>query len=57
VGYGSRSFAKAVHLGIIFPMFIAVALAFIADIDSPRHGIMRVEPENLRSLAASLPAA
>jgi hypothetical protein len=57
VGYGSRSFAKAVHLGIIFPLFIAVALAFIADIDSPRHGIIRVHPQNLMSLAASLPAS
>jgi hypothetical protein len=55
VGYGSRSLAKAVHLGGIFPLFIAVSLALIADIASPRHGMVRVAPQNLMSLAASLP--
>jgi len=55
VGYGSRSLAKAVHLGTIFPLFIAVALAFVADIASPRHGMIRVQPQNLQALAASLP--
>jgi hypothetical protein len=54
VGYGSRSLASARTLVLIFPLFVAVALAFIADIDSPRHGMIRVHPQNLISLAASL---
>ena len=29
---------------------------FIADLDAPRHGIIRVRPQNLDSLAASLKA-
>ncbi|HYD04858.1 MAG TPA: hypothetical protein VEC60_03990 [Reyranella sp.] len=56
MGYGARSFAKALHLALIFPLFIAIALAFIADIDSPRHGIIRVQPQNLMTLAKSFPA-
>jgi hypothetical protein len=56
LGYGSRSFARASRLLLIFPLFIAVALAFVADIDSPRHGVIRVHPQNLISLAGSLPA-
>lgn len=56
VGYGSRSFVAARRLLFIFPVFIAIALAFIADIDAPRHGIIRVSPQNLKSLASSLPA-
>jgi hypothetical protein len=56
LGYGSRSFARASRLLLIFPLFIAVALAFVADIDSPRHGVIRVVPQNLISLAGSLPA-
>ena len=36
---------------------IGIAFAFIADIDSPRHGIIRVHPQNLISLAGSLPVS
>jgi len=57
VGYGSRSASTASRLLYIFPLFISVALAFIADIDCPRHGIIRVHPQNLISLAGSLPAS
>ncbi len=57
VGYGSRSASTASRLLYIFPLFISVALAFIGDIDSPRHGVIRVQPQNLISLAASLPGS
>jgi len=57
VGYGSHSFRAAKRLLFIFPVFIAIALAFIADIDAPRHGIIRVSPQNLKSLAISLRAS
>lgn len=57
VGYGSRTFATAIRLLFILPVFIAISFAFIADIDSPRHGIIRVNPQNLISLAGSLPAS
>lgn len=55
VGYGSRSRATERRLLFIFPAFIGIAFAFVADIDAPRHGIIRVSPQNLMSLASSLP--
>jgi len=52
VGYAAqgRSFW---HL-FILPIVLAISLFLIADIDSPRRGIIRVQPENLQSLATSL---
>jgi hypothetical protein len=46
VGYGSRS--DQPHF------LLLLALPFIADIDSPRGGVIRVRPENLISLSQSL---
>jgi hypothetical protein len=54
VGYGSRSVTAGSRLLPILPLLISVAFMFIADIDSPRHGIIRVKPQNLISLAESL---
>ncbi|MEO7200264.1 MAG: hypothetical protein ABIY56_08620 [Dokdonella sp.] len=54
VGYGSRSLAGGLRLLPILPTLVATALMFIADIDAPRHGIIRVQPQNLMSLADSL---
>jgi hypothetical protein len=56
-GYGAHSIVAAKRLLFIFPLFIAVTLGFIADIDSPRHGVIRVQPQNLISLQGSLPAS
>jgi hypothetical protein len=57
VGYGARSLATERRLLFIFPAFIGIAFAFVADIDAPRHGIIRVSPQNLMSLANSLPSS
>lgn len=54
VGYGSRSIVAGLRLLPILPVLVAIALMFIADIDAPRHGIIRVYPQNLISLAESL---
>jgi hypothetical protein len=54
VGYGSRSGTAGSRLLPILPLLVAIALMFIADIDAPRHGIIRVRPQNLISLADSL---
>ena len=32
---------------LIFPLLVAIAFFLIADIDSPRHGVIRVAPQNL----------
>jgi hypothetical protein len=36
------------------PGMLAVVFFFLSDIDSPRHGLIRVIPQNLVSLAASM---
>jgi hypothetical protein len=54
VGYGSRSATAGSRLLPILPLLVSIAFMFIADIDAPRHGIIRVKPLNLISLAESL---
>jgi hypothetical protein len=50
VGFGARNFKKNIALFMIFPFVIAVSFFLIADIDSPRGGIIRIEPRNLITL-------
>ena len=38
----------------VLPFLLAVAFFLIADIDSPRRGVIRVRPQNLISLSESL---
>jgi len=40
---------------LILPVTVAISFFLIADIDSPRGGIIRVRPQNLLSLQQSLP--
>jgi hypothetical protein len=54
IGYGSRSVKAGSKLLPILPLGAAIAFMFIADLDAPRHGIIRVRPQNLDSLAQSL---
>ena len=54
VGYGSRSARAESRLLPILPLLVSIALMFIADIDAPRHGLIRVKPQNLMSLDQSL---
>jgi hypothetical protein len=56
VGYGSRSITAEPKLLLILPLLVSIAYLLIADIDSPRHGLIHVIPENLISLAESLRA-
>ncbi len=56
VGYGLRKAESAGYLLLILPMVVGVSFALIADIDSPRGGLIRVEPYNLLRLASSIPA-
>jgi hypothetical protein len=54
IGYGAHG--KKAFLFLILPIALAISLFLIADIDSPRGGLIRVHPQNLESLAASLPS-
>ena len=54
VGFGARNFKKNVGLFMIFPFVTSVSFFLIADIDSPRGGVIRIEPRNLITLQNSL---
>jgi hypothetical protein len=51
LGYGAHG--RAVLLSIILPLVVAISFFLIADIDSPRGGIIRVKPQNLTALVDS----
>jgi hypothetical protein len=54
VGYSAlRARGKVIPL-LVLPFVLGMAFFAIADIDSPRRGIIRVQPQNLISLAQSL---
>jgi hypothetical protein len=52
MGYGALE--RSGFLILVLPIALSVSLFLIADIDSPGHGLIRVQPENLQSLAESL---
>jgi hypothetical protein len=54
IGYGSRR--KSILLFLTLPLAISISFFLIADISSPRHGLIRVLPQNLLSLSQSLRA-
>jgi hypothetical protein len=56
LGYGSRNVKSERLLLMVLPLIVALSFLLIADIDSPRSGIIRVKPQNLLALAESLRA-
>ena len=56
LGYARHRVRGGVIRFMVLPLVLSIAFAFIADIDSPRRGIIRVRPQNLISLAQSLHA-
>jgi len=56
IGYGARSPIPESILLLLVPLVVSIAFFFIADLDSPRGGVIRVSPQNLVSLAESLGA-
>lgn len=53
-GYGARTESTKMVLLLVVPLTVSLSLALIADIDSPRGGLIRVMPQNLLSLQESL---
>ncbi len=53
IGYGAQ---RTSSLLIVIPLAVSVSFFLIADIDSPRHGLIRVQPQNLVALSYSLHA-
>jgi hypothetical protein len=54
-GYGARHAEAKSFLFLVLPLVVSISFLLIADIDSPRGGIIRVSPQNLSSLSQSLP--
>jgi hypothetical protein len=54
IGYGSRKPKAERILSLILPLIVSTAFFLIADIESPRRGLIRVNPQNLLSLSQSL---
>jgi hypothetical protein len=56
IGYGARRAEAERILMLVLPLVVSISFFLIADIDSPRGGVIRVQPQNLTSLAHSLHA-
>jgi hypothetical protein len=54
IGCGARPGRAKTYLLLVLPLVVSVAFYLIADLDSPRKGIIRVQPQNLLSLSQSL---
>jgi hypothetical protein len=54
IGYGSHQ--SGLLLFLVLPLAVSISFFLIADIDSPRSGLIRVHPQNLISLSQSFRA-
>jgi len=54
IGYGAHRTKARRTLLFVLPLVVSISFFLIADIDSPRGGVIHVLPQNLRSLAESL---
>lgn len=52
IGYGARH--RSTFVFLILPFALSISFFLIADIDSPRGGLIIVHPQNLENLAESL---
>jgi hypothetical protein len=56
VGYASRRVQHQAVRMLVLPLVLSIAFSTIADIDSPRQGVILVSPQNLENLSQSLQA-
>ena len=54
IGYCVRRTGMEATVFLVLTLVVSISFFLIADIDSPRGGIIRVEPQNLMSLSQSL---
>jgi hypothetical protein len=54
IGYGARRGEAKTSSLLVLPLIVSISFSLIADIDSPRGGVVRVRPQNLVSLSQSL---
>ncbi len=55
VGYGGHSAIAKGKVLFVLPLVVSISFLLIADIDSPRGGLIHVAPQNLEALDQSLP--
>ena len=53
-GFGSRATQRGHRHLLALPVIVAFSFTLIADMESPRGGLIRVQPQNLLALASSL---
>jgi hypothetical protein len=53
VGYSSHRPEMEGILMLVLPIVVSISFFLIADIDGPRVGVIRVQPQNLVSVAQS----
>jgi hypothetical protein len=53
IGFGARRPDLRAIPFLILPFVVSISFFLIADIDSPRHGVIRVQPQNLEILSQS----
>jgi hypothetical protein len=51
---GYSAYRTGSHLFLVLPLVLSISFLLISDLDAPRGGIIRIEPQNLMSLAESL---
>jgi len=56
VGYAAHSVKTGIIQMLVLPLVLSISFLLIADIDSPRRGVIRVHPQNLISLVQNLRA-
>jgi hypothetical protein len=57
VGYGAQAFKSEAYFIWVLPIAISISFFLIADIDSPRGGLIRVSPQNLIDVAQPMHAS
>jgi len=56
IGYGAQNSEQEGILLSILPIVVSVAFLLISDIDSPRRGLIHINPQNLNAVVESLRA-
>jgi hypothetical protein len=54
IGFATHPVKARTYLLMVLPLVVSISFLLLADLDSPRGGIIRVHPQNLLSLAQSL---
>jgi hypothetical protein len=53
-GFTTRHMGRNDKLFLVLPLIVAISFFLIADLDSPRWGVIRVHPQNLLNLTGSM---